>query len=61
MTAAVLFEMHEEWIAFPWNASPRHCLPEGSRNEICPEEHTPTELPAQRRDQLGTATPPQGT
>jgi putative transposase len=56
LTTAVLFEMHDEWIAFP-----RRYLPEGSMNEIYPEEHAPTELPAQRRDQLGTATPPQGT
>jgi putative transposase len=56
LTTAVLFEMHDEWIAFP-----RRYLPEGSINEICPEEHAPTPLPDQQRDQLGAATPPQGT
>jgi hypothetical protein len=33
LVTAVLFEMHDEWIAFP-----RHYLPEGSMDEIYPEK-----------------------
>ncbi len=46
LTTAVLVEMHDEWIAFP-----RRYLPKGSMDKIYP----------QNTDQLGPATPPQGT
>jgi len=45
LTTAVLIEMHDEWIAFP-----RRYLPEGSMDKIYPNN-----------DQIGPATPPQGT
>ena len=45
LTTAVLIEMHDEWIAFP-----RRYLPEGGMDKINPNN-----------DQLGPATPPQGT
>ncbi|OAH15903.1 transposase, mutator family [Streptomyces jeddahensis] len=45
LTTAVLIEMHDEGIAFP-----RRYLPEGSMDKIYPNN-----------DQIGPATPPQGT
>jgi putative transposase len=40
LVTAVLFELHDEWIAFP-----RRYLPEGSMDQIYPDEHTRDELP----------------
>ncbi|MEV8099829.1 IS256 family transposase [Kitasatospora sp. NPDC085879] len=40
LVTAVLFEMHDEWIAFP-----RRYLPEGSMDRIYPGERTRDELP----------------
>jgi putative transposase len=40
LVTAVLFELHDEWIAFP-----RRYLPEGSMDQIYPGEHTRDELP----------------
>ncbi|WP_030060675.1 IS256 family transposase, partial [Streptomyces novaecaesareae] len=40
LVTAVLFEMHDEWIAFP-----RRYLPEGSMDRIYPAEHIRDELP----------------
>ncbi|WP_395292194.1 IS256 family transposase [Kitasatospora hibisci] len=40
LVTAVLFEMHDEWIAFP-----RRYLPEGSMDQIYPGERTRDELP----------------
>ncbi|MFJ6121588.1 IS256 family transposase [Streptomyces sp. NPDC092129] len=45
LTTAVLIELHDEWIAFP-----RRYLPEGSMDKIYTNN-----------DQIGPATPPQGT
>lgn len=40
LVTAVLFEMHDEWIAFP-----RRYLPEGGVGQIYPAEHTRDEVP----------------
>lgn len=41
LVTAVLFEMHDEWIAFPCRY-----LPEGSMDQLYPSEHSRDELPS---------------
>ena len=56
LVTAVLFELHDEWIAFP-----RRYLPEGTMEAIYNQDDTQPHLPAPTQDPYSSATPLQGT
>jgi putative transposase len=56
LVTAVLFELHDEWIAFP-----RRYLPEGTMDTIYSASEPQAQLPAPSQDPHSTATPLQGT
>lgn len=56
LITAVLFEPHDEWIAFP-----RRCLPEGTMEAIYSKDEQHTQLPAPSQDPHSAASPLQRT
>lgn len=56
LVTAVLFELHDEWIAFP-----RRYLPEGTMEAIYGASEPQPQLPAPSQDPHSAATPLQGT
>jgi putative transposase len=56
LVTAVLFELHDEWIAFP-----RRYLPEGTMEAIYGASEPQAQLPAPSQDPHSAATPLQGT
>lgn len=56
LVTAVLFELHDEWIAFP-----RRYLPEGTMDAIYSSSQPQAQLPAPSQDPHSPATPLHGT